>query len=59
MTPARLHADPAAIAEFRRRHEVLRLELFGSVLRDDFGPDSDIDVLATFRDGNKWKRRNA
>jgi predicted nucleotidyltransferase len=51
MTPAQLHADPAEIAEFCRRHEIIRLELFGSVLRDDFGPESDIDVLATFRPG--------
>jgi len=34
-----------AIAEFCRRHHIRRLALFGSVLRDDFGPDSDVDVL--------------
>ena len=31
------------------RYGVVRLELFGSVLRDDFGPDSDVDVLVEFR----------
>jgi predicted nucleotidyltransferase len=36
------------IAEFCRRHGVKRLSLFGSILRDDFGPDSDIDVLVQF-----------
>jgi predicted nucleotidyltransferase len=33
-----------------RRRAVKRLALFGSVLRDDFGPDSDVDVLIEFRD---------
>ena len=33
-----------------RRRAVERLALFGSVLRDDFGPDSDVDVLIEFRD---------
>ncbi len=36
------------IAEFCRRHGVKRLSLFGSILRDDFGPESDIDVLVEF-----------
>lgn len=38
------------VAEFCRRHGILKLSLFGSVLRDDFGPDSDIDVLVIFDD---------
>jgi predicted nucleotidyltransferase len=37
-----------AIAAFCRRWRITELALFGSVLRDDFGPDSDIDVLVTF-----------
>ncbi len=36
------------IAEFCRRHRIRRLCLFGSILRDDFGPESDIDVLVEF-----------
>lgn len=36
------------IAEFCRRHGVERLLLFGSILRDGFGPDADIDVLVEF-----------
>jgi len=36
------------LAELCRRHHIRRLSLFGSVLRDDFGPDSDIDVLIEF-----------
>jgi predicted nucleotidyltransferase len=39
------------LAEFCRRHRVRRLALFGSVLGDDFGPDSDVDVLVEFEDG--------
>ena len=41
------------IAEFCRRHGIRRLSLFGSVLRDDFGPDSDVDVLVEFKPGAK------
>ena len=36
------------IADFCRQHRIRRLALFGSVLRDDFGPQSDIDVLVEF-----------
>ena len=39
------------IAEFCRRHHVQRLALFGSILRDDFGPESDIDVLVEYQPG--------
>jgi predicted nucleotidyltransferase len=36
------------IAAFCRRHRIHQLALFGSVLRDDFGPESDVDVLVEF-----------
>jgi predicted nucleotidyltransferase len=36
------------LAAFCRRHHIRRLSLFGSVLRDDFGPESDVDVLVEF-----------
>jgi uncharacterized protein len=36
------------IADFCRKHHIRKLSLFGSVLRDDFRPDSDIDVLVEF-----------
>src|SRR5213083_2315312 len=39
------------LAEFCRRHRIRRLSLFGSVLRDDFRPDSDVDVLVEFEPG--------
>jgi predicted nucleotidyltransferase len=40
------------IAEFCRRHHIRKLSLFGSVLRDEFGPDSDVDVLVEFEPGH-------
>lgn len=40
------------VAAFCRRNRIRRLSLFGSVLRDDFGPDSDIDVLVEFEEGH-------
>jgi predicted nucleotidyltransferase len=36
------------IADFCRRHHIKKLSLFGSVLRDDFHPMSDVDVLVEF-----------
>jgi hypothetical protein len=39
------------IAAFCRKHRIRRLALFGSILRDDFTPDSDIDVLVEFEPG--------
>ena len=41
------------VAEFCRRNRVRKLALFGSVLRDDFRPDSDVDVLVEFEPGEK------
>ena len=40
------------IAEFCRRNHIRKLSLFGSVLRDDFGPGSDVDVLVEFEPGH-------
>lgn len=40
------------LAAFCRRHHIRKLSLFGSVLRDDFRPDSDIDVLVEFEPGH-------
>ena len=39
------------IARFCRRHHIRRLSLFGSILREDFGPDSDVDMLVEFARG--------
>ena len=51
MTYNGVEFDPSKIADFCRRHRVHRLSLFGSILRDDFGPDSDVDVLVEFQPG--------
>ena len=37
-----------AVREFCQRHQISKLSLFGSVLREDFGPASDVDVLVEF-----------
>lgn len=47
----RIPVDQKRIAEFCRRHHIRKLSFFGSVLRDDFGPDSDVDVLVEFEPG--------
>lgn len=39
------------LADLCRRHHIRRLSLFGSILRDDFTPKSDIDVLVEFEPG--------
>ena len=49
---ARIQLDKKKISEFCRRHHIRRLALFGSVLRDDFRPDSDVDVLVEFEPGH-------
>src|SRR5881296_3865669 len=49
--------DRDAVQAFCRRHHIRRLALFGSVLRDDFRPDSDVDVLVEFQPGHtpEWE----
>ena len=49
---ARIRIDREKIAGFCRRHYIRRLALFGSVLREDFRPESDIDVLVEFQPGH-------
>jgi predicted nucleotidyltransferase len=44
----RITASPGVVADFCRKHHIRRLALFGSVLRDDFRPESDVDVLVEF-----------
>jgi predicted nucleotidyltransferase len=43
--------DYKALVEFCRRHGIRKLSFFGSVLREDFGPDSDVDILVEFEAG--------
>ena len=42
------------IAEFCRKWKIREFSLFGSVLRDDFGPESDVDVLVVLDDAAEW-----
>lgn len=42
------------IAAFCLKWQIVEFELFGSVLRDDFRPDSDVDVLVTFASSSRW-----
>jgi len=49
---ARIAIDQERLAEFCRIHHIRRLALFGSILRGDFGPDSDVDVLVEFEPGH-------
>ncbi|WP_353259457.1 nucleotidyltransferase family protein [Prochlorothrix hollandica] len=40
------------MARFCQKHHISRLSLFGSILRDDFGPESDVDFLVEFEPGH-------
>ena len=53
MNDKRIKLPNGRIAEFCKRHRIRRLSLFGSVLRGDFGPDSDIDILVEFEFGTR------
>ena len=48
----RIEVPRDQIIDFCQRHHIRKLSLFGSVLRDDFGSDSDIDVLVEFEPGH-------
>ena len=48
MVNAAIEIPQQAIAEFCQRNHITKLALFGSVLRDDFGPKSDVDVIVEF-----------
>jgi predicted nucleotidyltransferase len=50
----RLGVDPLQIETFCRRWSIRELSLFGSALRDDFRPDSDVDLLVVFEPGERW-----
>lgn len=46
-----LQVNRDQLVEFCQRHHIRRLAFFGSALRDDFRPDSDVDVLVEFESG--------
>jgi predicted nucleotidyltransferase len=54
MIRARIDIPNDKIAEFCRQNRIKRLALFGSVLRDDFRPDSDVDVLVEMHGSACW-----
>ena len=49
---ARIPVDRDKIGEFCRKHHIRKLAIFGSALREDFGPESDVDVLVEFEPGH-------
>ncbi|MFM7277652.1 MAG: nucleotidyltransferase family protein [Microcystis aeruginosa] len=51
---SRLGITPEQLAEFCQRWKVAELALFGSVLRDDFSANSDIDILVSFVPHHSW-----
>jgi len=50
----KLRVSKETIAEFSRKWKITEFALFGSVLREDFRPDSDVDVLVTFSSDSDW-----
>jgi hypothetical protein len=49
-----IQLDRESLAEFCRKWRIRELSLFGSALRDDFGPESDLDFLVSFEPGASW-----
>lgn len=54
MPVAQIAVPYEEIVAFCQRWKIVELALFGSVLRADFRPDSDVDVLVTFADDARW-----
>ena len=54
MAKPKVEIPRGEIADFCRRWKVTELALFGSVLHEDFGPDSDVDVLVSFAPDARW-----
>ncbi len=52
MSQLKIKVDGDELARFCRRHYIRKLSFFGSVLRNDFRPDSDVDVLVEFALGH-------
>ena len=50
----RIDVNKEEIAEFCRKWRIKEFSFFGSVLRKDFGPESDVDVLVEFEEGADW-----
>ena len=50
--PQKIKVDKGRLGEFCRQRHITRLSFFGSVLRNDFASDSDVDVLVDFEEGH-------
>lgn len=53
MPRSKIQIPKDRVAEFCQRHRIQKLSLFGSVIRDDFVPESDVDVLVEFEPGTR------
>ncbi len=54
MSTPKIPFPVAQIAAFCQKWQITELAVFGSVLRDDFRPDSDVDILVSFTDDADW-----
>ena len=54
MAELRMEISQSQLAEFCQRWQIEAFAFFGSVLRDDFNPESDLDVLVTFKSEANW-----
>ena len=54
MAHRKIEPPPDKIADFCRRWKIAEFSLFGSVLREDFRPESDVDVLVSFTEDAPW-----
>jgi len=50
----RLHVSPSQVAAFCQRWKIVELALFGSILREDFRPSSDVDILISLAPDHGW-----
>lgn len=54
MSPLLTTLSPGVLAEFCQHWQIQELAVFGSAVRDDFRPDSDVDILVTFAPEADW-----
>lgn len=51
----KLEIAESSLRTFCQKWQITEFAVFGSVLRDDFGPESDVDVLVTFEETARWR----
>jgi len=54
MYKAQIDYDRQHLIDFCQKWKIIRLAFFGSVLRDDFNPNSDVDIMVAFDPDSKW-----